>query len=221
MARKLDLSTWERRGHFRLFRDYDDPFFSLTAEVDVTRLHTASKADGGPSYFLATLYASTRAANELEALRLRIRDGEVVVHDVVHPGSTVLRPDDTFTFAYFEYTGDYHSFEARASTVLRRARRSEDLLDPRDDRDDLIHYSVIPWVSFTSFKHARRLRGEDSVPKIVFGRHFARETKRYMPVAIDVHHALADGLHVGRWFEAFQALLDDPLTFSGEDTSGS
>ena len=30
-----------------------------------------------------------------------------------------------------------------------------------------------------------------------------------MPVSIEVHHALADGLHVGRYLERFQELLDD------------
>jgi chloramphenicol O-acetyltransferase type A len=29
-----------------------------------------------------------------------------------------------------------------------------------------------------------------------------------MPVAVDVHHALCDGVHVGRFFERFQANLD-------------
>jgi chloramphenicol O-acetyltransferase type A len=220
MARKIDLSTWERRDHFRFFLDYDDPFFSLCAEVDVTRLHADSRAESGPSFFLGALYASTRAANGVEALRLRIRDQGVVVHDVVHPGSTVLRHDDTFTFAYFEYSPDYGRFQADAVTVLDRARHDATPLDPRDDRDDLIHYSVIPWVSFTSFTHARRLRNGDSVPKIVFGRHFDRDGRRFMPVAIDVHHALADGVHVGRWFASLQALLDDPATFRGEDDPG-
>jgi chloramphenicol O-acetyltransferase len=30
-----------------------------------------------------------------------------------------------------------------------------------------------------------------------------------MPVSIEVHHALVDGVHVGRFFERFQHHLDD------------
>jgi chloramphenicol O-acetyltransferase type A len=48
------------------------------------------------------------------------------------------------------------------------------------------------------------------VPKIVFGRHREAGGRRWMPVSVEVHHALVDGLHVGRFFERFQALLDDP-----------
>ena len=29
-----------------------------------------------------------------------------------------------------------------------------------------------------------------------------------MPVSVEVHHALVDGLHVGRFYEMFQARLD-------------
>jgi chloramphenicol O-acetyltransferase type A len=31
-----------------------------------------------------------------------------------------------------------------------------------------------------------------------------------MPVSVEVHHALVDGLHVGRFYEAFQRGLDRP-----------
>ncbi len=31
-----------------------------------------------------------------------------------------------------------------------------------------------------------------------------------MPVSVEVHHALMDGLHVGRYFERFAAYCDAP-----------
>ena len=31
-----------------------------------------------------------------------------------------------------------------------------------------------------------------------------------MPVSVAVHHALADGLHVGRYVERLQEVLNDP-----------
>nr|HRC84111.1 CatA-like O-acetyltransferase [Thermoanaerobaculia bacterium] len=82
-------------------------------------------------------------------------------------------------------------------------------LEPRWDRDDLIHYSVLPWVAFTSFAHARKHNPGDSVPKIVFGRHQDRAGRRLLPVSVEVHHALVDGLHVGRFFARFQHYLDE------------
>lgn len=208
--RRLDLDQWPRREHFRFFRDYDNPFFSLCADVDVTRIADQAREPGGPSFFLATLFLSLRAANDVEEFRYRIRGEDVVVHDVIHGGSTILREDETFAFGYFTYRPEYSRFASEAAPVLARARASSGALEPRPDRDDLIHYSVLPWVSFTSFSHARRCwGGEESVPRIVFGRHRQADGGRRMPVAVEVHHALMDGLHVGRFFERFQHHLND------------
>lgn len=206
--RELDLERWERREHFRFFQVYDWPFFNLCADVDVTSLVRRTAEPDGPSFFLASLFLSLKAANELESFRLRIRGGRVVVHERIDGGSTVLREDGTFGFAYFDWRDDFGEFAEAAGPVLEAARQAGGPLEPRDDRDDLIHYSVIPWVAFTSFAHARRRREEDSVPKVVFGRHHAVGDRRRLPVSVEVHHALMDGLHVGRFFERFQALLD-------------
>ena len=83
-------------------------------------------------------------------------------------------------------------------------------MDARDDRSDMIHYSALPWVAFTSFSHARNWRREDSVPKIVFGKYTERDGHRLMPVSVEVHHALMDGLHVGRFLERLQLYFMEP-----------
>jgi chloramphenicol O-acetyltransferase type A len=211
MPRPLDLDRWPRRQHFDFFRGYDLPFFNVCAEVDATALAEVCASPGGPRFFIASLYLSLKAANEVEEFRYRLAGDGVAVHDVIHGGSTVLRPDQTFVFAYFDFDLDFGRFHARAAEVLEQASTGSPVLTPRPDRDDLIHYSVIPWVSFTSFAHARALRRGDSVPKIVFGKHHESGGRRRMPVSVEVHHGLADGLHVGRFFERFQRHLDEPL----------
>lgn len=208
--RTIDLASWVRRPHYELFRAYEDPFFGVTVDVDVTTALARSRAPEGPSFFLSTLHAALAAAQEVEELRCRIRDHDVVVHDVVHGGSTVLRPNGTFTFAYFDYDPDFARFAAPAAHILESARSSTGTPDPQDDRDDLIHFSVLPWLAFTSFSHARRRGTGDSIPKIVFGRHRQGGAEVRMPVAIDVHHALVDGLHVGRFVDRLQHHLDGP-----------
>lgn len=208
-ARRIDLDRWARRDHFRFFRAYEEPFWSLCAKVDVTELLDRRSRERPPSFFLAVLHATLRTVNGIEELKTRIRGRDVVVHEVIHGGSTVLRSDQSFGFAYFAYDPDFERFAAGAAPILEHARTASGALDPQEERDDLIHTSVIPWVSFTSFTHARRRSGEGSVPRFVFGRHQIAGDRRRMPVSVEVHHALADGLHVGRFFEAFQRHLDE------------
>jgi len=83
-------------------------------------------------------------------------------------------------------------------------------------RDDVIYHTTLPWVSFTSFAHARTRGRGDSVPRIVFGK-FARENERMMmPISVEVHHALMDRLHVGRYLSRLEEALVDPETFVKE-----
>lgn len=203
----LDLEAWPRRRQFEFFRDYDQPFFNITADVCVTELYRVSSEPGGPSFFLSSLYLSLRAANQIEELRLRLRGSRVWRHDQIHGASTVLRPNDTFGFGYFDYEPSYATFAARGREIIERVRETPDQLDPQDHRDDLIHYSVLPWIQFTSFAHARKFGNDDSVPKIVFGRRAERSGDFWMPVSVEVHHALVDGLHVARFLDAFTTEL--------------
>ena len=212
----LDLDAWPRRSHFEFFREYDKPWFNLCADVDVTALHDRSRSDGGPSFFAASLWCSLVAANEIEEFRYRIRGDGVVVHPAIHGGSTVLLPDGTFRFAYYDFDPDFARFVRHVGRVLDRVKIETGPLDPQEHRDDLIHYSVIPWVSFTSFSHARRWGTADAIPKIVFGKHREIAGRRLMPVSVEVHHALVDGLHVGRFYEGLQRCLDSAGTSAGD-----
>ena len=203
----LDLESWPRRQHFEHFRRYDNPWFNLCADVDVTALLDWCRTSGR-SFFAVSLWHSLAVANEIQEFRYRIRGDGVVVHPVIHGGSTVLLPDETFRFAYYDYSPDMNRFVAHVADVLERVKSEAGGLDPQDDRDDLIHYSVIPWVAFTSFSHARRWGTDDAVPKIVFGKHREVGDRRLMPVSVEVHHALVDGLHVARFYEGLQRRLD-------------
>lgn len=205
----IDMDAWPRREHFEFFKRYDNPYFNMCADVDVTELRSLCSRTDGPSYFLATLFLSLIAANRQEELRLRIRGDDVVLLDSISGGSTILRPDRTFAFGYFDFPSDFRSFAERGGEEIERVRSAEKRLDPRPERDDLIHYSVIPWVSFTSFSHARQWSVSDSIPKIVFGKHRADGKRRVMPVSVEVHHALVDGLHVGEFLEHFQTCLNE------------
>jgi chloramphenicol O-acetyltransferase type A len=177
--------------------------------MDVSAL-TEYASNTSCSFFLASLYLSLKAANEIEELRLRIRTQGVVGHPRISAGSTVLREDETFAFGYFDYSDRYHDFEQNGLKEIA-AVSSPTKLRPHVDRDDLIYYSVLPWISFTSFAHARRSPATDCIPRIVFGKRDRGEAGAYkMPISIEVHHALVDGLHVGRFLERFQHLLQHP-----------
>jgi len=208
MAAYLDLSTWPRREAFDYFRNFDKPYFNVCTRVDVSRLKPAAAGVG--SFTLACYFITLRLANEVEPFRYRLEDGRVRVHDVIHGSTTVLRDDDSFGFAYLDHAPDFATFAGGAGAAIAAARDRQVPFDPRLDFEAVIHCTTLPWIHFTSFSHARNWGREDSVPKFAFGRIEADGDRLWLPLSVEVHHALMDGVHVGRFIERFESVLTDP-----------
>jgi chloramphenicol O-acetyltransferase type A len=212
MAEYLDITTWARRDLFEFFRGYEKPFFNICARLDVTRLLAHLRAHPDVSVSLTYHYFALRIANEIESFRYRLRDDRVLVHEVIHGGTTVLLPNESFAFAYFNYEEDFSKFIGVAQHAVSILRSGQGSFKP-EAGDDRIHFTTLPWVSFTSFAHARKFDAKDSVPKIAFGK-FTKENERILlPISVEVHHALMDGLHVGRYLTRLEEALGEPETY--------
>lgn len=201
----IDPKLTPRARHFKHFRGYALPYTTLTAPVDITPLFTAAK-QRGESLFLATLYAVTKATNTIPELRQRIRGEQIVEYQSVDPAFTILRSDDTIRFCPTPFSVDRAQFMSAATAIADAAKADNNPapLEPHIDRDDLIFISAIPWVNFTSMQHPAQTHDDDSVPRIAWGKVVDQSGKKVMSLSVQVHHALVDGLHMGRFFEAVE-----------------
>jgi len=216
MAKYLDVTNWARRDVFEFFHGFDKPYFNLCARLDVTRLLALLRDRPDVSVSLAYHYFALRVANEIEPFRYRLKEGKVLVYDVIHGGTTVLLPNETFALAYFNYDENFGKFIGEAERAVKQVQSGDGAFRP-SDRDDMIHFTVLPWVSFTSFSHARNWKREDSVPKIAFGKFTREKDSLLLPISVEVHHALVDGLHVGRYLARLEEVLSEPGTYVASD----
>lgn len=206
--RVIDMGTWHRREHFAFFNTFGYPHFGLTVNVDLTAFYPAIK-EGGHSFTVAMVYVVTRAANAVPEFRYRIHGEQVVEYEVVNPGFTFLTGPDTFSFCNTEYFDDFPTFAARTAERIEEIKADPSLAET--PQDDVVYMSVMPWVVFTSFLHPMRLNpGEDSVPRFVWGKFFEQGDKLLMPLGAQAHHAVVDGVHMGRFYDEVQSLLDRP-----------
>lgn len=210
--RVIDFAAWSREEHYRFFREYGLPFFSITCPVDVLPLRQALR-ERQVSFTVGLLYVIARAANAVPQFRQRIREEAPVEHELVHPGVTVLAAGDTFRFALCRYDEAFAPFSREASRAIETARTAASLVPDADDdlldRDDLLYCTALPWIHFTGFFHPLRLDPSDSVPRIAWGRFEERGTRLVMPLNIQAHHALIDGVHVARFVEHVEQLIRD------------
>jgi chloramphenicol O-acetyltransferase type A len=202
------MQTWSRREHYQTYIGFDHPHFGMTANLDVTRFHPYVKQFGF-STTVAIVYLITRTANSIPEFRYRIRPEGVVEHEMVHPSTTILAQDDLFTFCFFDYREDFSSFAASSAKRIAEARAKPTLKDS-PGRDDLLYMTAIPWVSFTSFMHPMNLQPVDSIPRFAWGKFFEEGGSLKMPLGVQAHHALMDGIHIGRFYSLIQDYLHPP-----------
>jgi len=206
--RTIDLENWARQEHFDLYRTFDYPHFSMCANVDISPFYSFVK-QRSMSFNLAVVYILTRTANAIPEFRYRIRGEEVVEHEVVHPSSTIMGKDDVFSFCSLEYVENFTDFVGRSEEKISRVRERPRLLGEDDGRDDWLFMTAIPWVSFTSFMHPLQFP-VDSVPRFAWGKFFEEGNELKIPLSVQGHHAVMDGLHVGRYFEIVQGYFQQP-----------
>ena len=214
--REIDMQIWARREHFKTFSGFDQPHFAMCANVDITSFNPFVK-QRGYSFTVAIVYVLARAANAIPEFRHRIREGRVVEHEVVNPSTTILVEGDLFSFCTIGYVETFSGFVVQAAERIAYVKEHPRLKD-EPGQDDLLFMTPIPWVSFTSVMHPLPSRPADSVPRFAWGRYFEDGNTLKMPLAVQGHHALMDGVHMGRFYAEVQDYLRRPASVLGEST---
>jgi chloramphenicol O-acetyltransferase type A len=208
MKTLLDLENWPRKEHFHFFRQFEEPFFGATVEIDCTKAYETAKASD-TSFFIYYLHKTLVAVNTIECFRYRISGDQIYINDRIDGSATIGRKDGTFGFSLIEYNADFKIFEQTAQTEIERIQSTTGIFTRAFEEDNVIHFSAIPWLNFTSLSHARSYTFPDSCPKISFGKMTTSATgKKTMSMSVHVHHGLMDGLHLGQFVDCFQELMN-------------
>lgn len=206
MRTKVDLDTWVRKDHFKFFNSFDEPYFSVNVDIDCTIAYPRAK-ELGVSFYLYYLHCAITAINEVESFRYRVIGDEVFIYDKINVTHILMRPNETFGFGYIEYTSDLNEFIAAAKRDAERIQNTTGL-DLDLPTDNIIHFSAMPGIKFTGLTHARAFSFKDSSTKLSVGKLTDVDGKKMMPLSVTVHHGLTDGLHVGRFIDTYQQLLN-------------
>lgn len=208
MKKLLDLDNWNRKEHFLFFKQMQEPFFGVTVTIDCTKAYDTAKSLG-TSFFIYYLHKTLVAVNAFESFKYRMEHTHIFIYDRIDGSATISRADGTFAFSLIEYHPYYTIFEQNAIAEIKRIQDTTGLFTREFKDDNLIHFSAIPWVNFTSISHARNMTYPDSCPKISFGKMtISKKGKRKMPMSIHAHHGLMDAMHVGQMVDYFQEIMN-------------
>ena len=199
------LHDYPRRQHLEFFRQSPSPFYSISFELDATRVRERAKARGA-SIYAALVWCFHRAMLSVDAFRTRLHGEEVVLYDTLNVGMTVPAPERTFSFANFAWQPDADRFFAAAREAMAAASAQADLAGGKTP--DFAYYTALPRVPFTSFGHVPLPDPTAGQPETAFGKLRDAGGRLFVPAGMLVNHLYVDGADLGDLYEAASESFD-------------
>lgn len=209
----LDMASYPRREVFMYFSKMAPTGYSLTVNMDVTRLRRATR-EQGIKFFPVYLWLVTKNLNSQTEFKLAEVDGQLGYYDTLTPLYAHFHDDDkTFSLIWTEFSEDFKDFYSRYLENGRLYGERHGVLGrPGLPPPNAYTVSCIPWVKFEHFAVHSYENKPYYFPSVEAGKIFCRGDKELLPLSVTCHHAATDGYHISRFLEELQRDMD---SFSG------
>lgn len=201
---KFNIDTWARKEHFHVFKNYAQNAFSMTVEIDITEFLAFVKMNNY-KFYPAMIHQVATIFNRYPEFRMAMKEDDLIVYDQVNPSYTIAHPEqESFSSIWSEYKNDMAEFLLEYEQDTEKYGDNLSYFPKEHTPDNIFYISALPWVSFMSFSMQFASLQNLFTPIVTLGKYFKRDDRTYLPVAIQLHHAIADGFHAGRFFEDLQ-----------------
>ena len=200
----VDLDTWARKEHFEHYFHQVPCTYSMTTKLDITPLIEAKER-----LYPAMLYRIAKAVNQYQEFRMDLGpDGTLGFYTEMHPCYTIFHQDsETFSNLWTEYTDDYGAFCRAYQQDLEQFGSCKDMMAKPDVPVNTFPVSMVPWESFEGFNLNLQNDYRYLPPIFTMGKYQRDERGVWLPLSIQVNHAVCDGFHVCRFIAALREMI--------------
>lgn len=191
------------------FYNFQSSRYSMSARVNVKKSYEFAKKEDY-SFFLVTLASLLKAANDVEKLRYRIINNEVVEFESMD-GITPIMDESKNSYCEMRVTNPvnfplwHEDVKKLSKDILSEKIDGFNLPMEKRDEENIINFSCIPWVDFdsitTAVLHPRQIQ-----PLITWGK-FDKDYE--MTVSITVNHIFVAGSDLAKFYKKAQYYLDN------------
>lgn len=205
---KIDLDNWKRADIFKFFIEKRRIVCSLTVDIDVTPLVGFAK-ENGLRFYPSMIWAVAKVINRHDEFKYAFNEkNELIKWDYVSPFyADFHKEDEGFSKLLTEYSEDIFKFHKGfvADCQAKKELRGFDESAPPNFFD----VSCLPWVRYSHVDSHVFDEGLFLAPVIVWGKFENINGRLIMPVTMNIHHAVADGFHISRFFNEVQELINE------------
>ena len=200
--RLIDLENWERREYYEHFIKNVVCSYSVTVNIDITNLK-------GHSLYPAMIWLLTKTVNDMPEFRTCLTEEGPGIYDSMHPMYTVFNKEKkNFSGIWSYFSEDYSEFLENYQADVQKYSTSTRYAPKEGTPINSFNISMVPWLEFTAMNFNVYDEGKFLLPIFTMGKFFERDGKRYLPLAIQVHHAVCDGYHIGLFVEKLNEYID-------------
>ncbi|NRG48331.1 type A chloramphenicol O-acetyltransferase [Bacillus sp. CRN 9] len=203
----IDLNTWERKPYFEHFLNHTRCTFSMTANIDITKLLERTRVED-IKFYPTFIYMVMKVVNSHVEFRTCFdEEGRLGYWEQMNPSYTIFHNDDkTFSELWTDFNLDFNLFHKNYQEDMNQYGEVKELSPKKQAPQNLVPISCIPWTSFTGFNINIFNDGTYLLPIITGGKYFNQEDKVLLPISIQVHHSVCDGYHASQFFNELQQL---------------
>lgn len=199
----IEQEAWKRKEYFDHYFKHVPCTYSMTVKLDITGLKDKK-------LYPTLLYGLATIVNRHEEFRTAMNEnGQVGVFSEMMPCYTIFHKDtQTFSNLWTAYTADYTEFCARYREDMERYGNTEGMMAKPNPPENTFPVSMIPWTTFEGFNLNLKNGYDYLLPIFTFGKYQQDNGKYYIPLSVQVHHAVCDGFHTSRFINELQELID-------------
>ena len=200
--RKIDLEQWARKEHYLYYTNSLNVEVNMTANIDASELLTFCHTNGY-KFYPTLIYCVTKVLNQIENFKMfKDKNGDLCVWDSLVPNYTIFHEEDhTFSDCWTDFTDDFDSFYKNITYDMELGKTKRGIKVKKGQPANFYCVSCTPWTAFTAVSSRVVNGGAAFFPIITAGKY---DEKNQMPVNITIAHAVADGYHIGLFFEYLQ-----------------
>lgn len=204
---KVNLDEWSRGSLFQFYIEKMRIVMSLTVDIDVAPLLTYTRKNN-LKFYPAMIWVVSKVINSHNEFKYSWSNGgDLIRWDYISPSYTIFNQgDESFSKFVTEYTDNLLEFCKRTVDDQRKYQTERAII--KDQPQNFFDVSCLPWVRYKHFDVHVFDEGKFLAPVVTWGKYETESNKALMPLTMNIHHAVADGFHVSRFFNEVQELIN-------------
>lgn len=209
MISSMELS--QREELFEFYEGFDSPILNITLNLEVKNILPRLK-EKEISFFQYFVYALCKSISEVDNFNYRFDGSKIYKTKRLIPSYTVLRETGLFNFCTFLYEQNWENFLKKSLEAKNIAEKSKKLCHDDMTHKDYVFITCLPWLNFTSVQHPVGRFKDSTIPSFAIGKYKVSPCsiegeKVIIPLSVQAHHGLVDGVHISQLVEKLKINL--------------